>query len=598
MEKRVLLAVVLCIVTYLVWFRIFPPPMPAPTTQQAGPATISAPAGQGTPTPAPMPTPANDQAASAQPQLPPETTEVIERPGLYRAVVTSYGAALKSYELLNKKYYTTDLRRLVLKEGATQPSIDRRQTDGPMDLITSYRPSGVVGLKGGGYTLPPIQAFTLVSREERSNGDHKLIYRWESPEVRLEKTLIFSATTFQIMMTVVVTNLKAAPVSHSFEVDLEGVQDPSQKPGGMFSARVPQNTALWDRAGKMQSANLEALQQESVATDKLKGDIRWIAVGQQYFLLAAALQYGKWVQGEKQGHARADANGAISISAEYSERTLKHQASTSYQATLYAGPKLPELLDGVKVAGNDDGGAACKAAADCPSDQECDTGHCKVSSGLKTSIDYTLEFLARPLLWILRQVHRLVHSWALAIVILTMLVKLVTLYPSHRSMKSMKAMGALKPEIDALKLKYPDKQRFNQELMALYKKNNVNPIGGCLPMVIQMPIYFALYSMLGTAVELYRAQFFWIRDLTAADPFFILPVVTGGLMFLQTKVSPAPTDPQQKMMANMMPVMFTFVSVFLPAGLTLYIMTNTMLGMLQQFVINRGGLKVLTAATK
>jgi YidC/Oxa1 family membrane protein insertase len=210
--------------------------------------------------------------------------------------------------------------------------------------------------------------------------------------------------------------------------------------------------------------------------------------------------------------------------------------------------------------------------------------------GLSSSIDYTLESLARPMLWIMQQMYLLTHNWAIAIILLTVLVKLILLYPSHRSMQSMKAMGQLKPQIEALKEKCgDDKQKFNAEMMALYKKHNINPVGGCLPILLQMPIYFALYSMLGNAVELYRVKLFWIPDLTAADPYFVLPLVTGALMYVQSKfLSPAPADPQQKAMITMMPVMFTVFTIFVPAGLTLYIMTNTILGMIQQVVINRG----------
>ena len=120
----------------------------------------------------------------------------------------------------------------------------------------------------------------------------------------------------------------------------------------------------------------------------------------------------------------------------------------------------------------------------------------------------------------------------------------------------------------------------NLEVMELYKKHGINPLGGCLPMLIQMPIYIALYSMLGNSVELYRSGFVgWIHDLTAPDPFFVLPLLTGVLMFVQQKLSPTPPDPQQKMMMYMMPVMFTAFSIFLPAGLTIYILTNTLLTM-------------------
>jgi YidC/Oxa1 family membrane protein insertase len=125
-------------------------------------------------------------------------------------------------------------------------------------------------------------------------------------------------------------------------------------------------------------------------------------------------------------------------------------------------------------------------------------------------------------------------------------------------------------------------------MMELYRKHRINPLGGCLPILLQMPIYFALYSMLGNAVELYRVRLGWIADMTAADPYYVLPLLTGVLMFLQTKLSAktTPVDPQMKPVMTMMPIMFTVFSIFLPAGLTLYILTNTVLGIVQQEVIN------------
>lgn len=561
MEKRVLLAAALCLAIMFLWYRIFPPPIHQGPT--SSPPSVEASTGSrasvlaNTPQ-VPEPGATLRIPGQVQPLVPAEQMIAVERPGLYRAVVTSYGAAIRQYELLDHKYYSRDSRELVLRNG--KPEIELNQSDEPTSLIPTYQPSLEVHFPESGFTLPSVQAWVLESNEPVNGSGRRLVFTWASPDVQLKKTLLFAGQSYQVGMTLEVKNLKAGAVSHHFEVGLHGFQDPAQKPGGMFSARVPQNEVMWDRSGKMESLNLEALQ-GNVPVDKLRGDLRWIGIGQQYFLQAIAMEYGAQI-GEKQGHASANHDGAMAISAEYAERTLQPLESAIYSATFYAGPKLPELLEAVNVKG--------------------------VSSGLKTSINYTLGFLARPLLWVLRLLYELLHSWALAIVVLTVLVKLVTLYPSHKSIKSMKAMGDLKPEIDALKDKYgEDKQRFNMELMELYKKHDVNPVGGCLPMLLQMPIYFALYSMLGNAVELYRVQFLWIKDLTAADPYFVLPLLTGGMMFLQTKLTPAPSDPQQKMMSNLMPVMFTVFSIFLPAGLTLYIMTNTVLGMIQQGVINR-----------
>jgi YidC/Oxa1 family membrane protein insertase len=151
-------------------------------------------------------------------------------------------------------------------------------------------------------------------------------------------------------------------------------------------------------------------------------------------------------------------------------------------------------------------------------------------------------------------------------------------------------MAKLKPEMDKIKARFgDDKNALNMATMELYKKHGVNPLGGCLPILIQMPIYFALYAMLGNSVELYRSPFvLWVRDLTAADPYFVLPILTGVLMFVQQVTQPTTPDPQQKMMMYLTPVMYTAFSIFLPAGLTIYILTNTVLTFLQQWLLNRG----------
>jgi YidC/Oxa1 family membrane protein insertase len=248
--------------------------------------------------------------------------------------------------------------------------------------------------------------------------------------------------------------------------------------------------------------------------------------------------------------------------------TPQHNLAPHEKAELeiagFMGPKLVDQLDALKVG--------------------------SVDAQLGKAMNYGwTEAIARPMLAVLKGIHWAIPNWGLAIIALTILLKLITWWPTTKSMKSMKSMAKLKPEMDRLKEKYgDDKNRMNTEVMELYKKHGINPLGGCLPMLIQMPIYIALYSMLGNSVELYRSAFVgWIHDLTAPDPYFVLPLLTGVLMFAQQKLSPAPPDPQQKMMGYMMPVMFTAISLFLPSGLTIYILTNTLLTMLQQWWMNR-----------
>ena len=578
-ERRAVLAVALCVLTLLGWQvasnyfqKKYPPPPPVTATTPPPPATppasspaaSAAQAGVTGVTGAPAAAPDGSAPAAAAPAgPPPEQRILIERPGLYRAEITTYGAALTSFELLNPKYFTKDMRRLVVRPGSDTPTVERRSTDGPTNLLASHKPALWTSLTSREVAVPSQQPYALVSDETLPDQSRKLVLASDNSGVVVRKTLVFAARAFQINETVEVQNNRKQPVSYHFELGLTGFQDPSQKPGGAFSARVPQNEVLWDVSGKMRNLNLEALRDGKADADKLRGQLRWIGIGQQYFLFAAAMPSGAQL-GDKQGHASADANGALAISAEYAEQSLQPGESASYPIAVYGGPKLPELLDDVTVGGQ--------------------------AAGLQTSIDYTLAVLARPLLWLLRQIYQITNNWAVAIILLTLLIKLVMLYPSQKSMQSMKAMAKLKPEMDALQLKYKDdKARLNEEMMGLYRKHGVNPLGGCLPILLQMPIYFALYSMLGNAVELYRVRLFWIPDLTAADPYYVLPLATGAVMLLQAKVTPTSNDPQQKTMALMMPIMFTGFSIFLPAGLTLYIMTNTLLGMIQQAWVTRSG---------
>lgn len=204
-------------------------------------------------------------------------------------------------------------------------------------------------------------------------------------------------------------------------------------------------------------------------------------------------------------------------------------------------------------------------------------------------IDYgTFAKLAYPLLWLLRTFNSVVHNFGVAIILLTLLVRLLFYPLTVKSQKSMKAMQRLQPQINALKEKYKDNpQKMQQEQMALFKTHKVNPMGGCLPMVVQLPVFIALYAVLGNSIELFQAPFFgWIQDLSSKDPFYIYPVLMGVSMFAQQKLTPAVgMDPTQQKVMMFMPVVFSFMMVNLPSGLTLYIFVSTLLGIFQQVMM-------------
>lgn len=213
-----------------------------------------------------------------------------------------------------------------------------------------------------------------------------------------------------------------------------------------------------------------------------------------------------------------------------------------------------------------------------------------IAPGLELVVDYGwLTVIAAPLFWVLGMVHKLTGNWGWAIIGLTVLIKLVFFPLSAASYKSMAKMRLITPKLVKLKETYgDDKMRLNQEMMALYKKENINPLGGCLPILVQIPVFIALYWVLQGTVEMRNAPWIgWITDLSAQDPYYVLPLIMGITMFIQTKLNPAPPDPLQAKVMLMMPILFTGMFLFFPAGLVLYWTVNNLLSIAQQWQITR-----------
>jgi YidC/Oxa1 family membrane protein insertase len=278
----------------------------------------------------------------------------------------------------------------------------------------------------------------------------------------------------------------------------------------------------------------------------------WVGLSQHYFL-------GAWVPQKDQGalYSLATRGSLYSITARGPQITLAPGQRFASDATLWVGPKLAEKLE-------------------------------TTAPGLERAMDYGLfTVLSQPIHWLLTQLHKLTNNWGWAIVLLVVVIKLL-LYPlSAAQYKSMAKMRKFQPRIEQLKERYgDDKQKFQMAMLELYKKEKINPAGGCLPILIQMPVFLALYYVLLEGVELRQAPWIlgWVNDLTARDPFFILPVVNGAIMWLTQKMTPmVGMDPMQKKMMQMMPLVMAVMFAFFPAGLVLYWVTNGALGMLQQW---------------
>ncbi len=214
----------------------------------------------------------------------------------------------------------------------------------------------------------------------------------------------------------------------------------------------------------------------------------------------------------------------------------------------------------------------------------------EISPYLDLSVDYGwLWWIAQPLFWLLTKIHAVVGNWGVAIILLTVLIKGAFFKLSAASYKSMANMRRVQPKMMEIREQYADdKQKQSQAMMDLYKKEKINPMGGCLPILVQMPVFIGLYWMLMESVELRQAPFFlWIKDLSVMDPYFVLPLLMGASMYFMQKLNPPPPDPMQAKIMQWMPVMFTFFFLWFPAGLVLYWLVNNLLSIAQQWVITR-----------
>ena len=278
----------------------------------------------------------------------------------------------------------------------------------------------------------------------------------------------------------------------------------------------------------------------------------WVGYTSKYYLTAITSDFKK---GEivKKGDKLADIYGDEEMQVNPGDRQTA-------AFNIYSGPKEYDLLRSYKLK-------------------------------LEKSIDFGIfSFLAIPMLKFLKIFYGYVHNYGVAIILLTIVVKLIAFPLTQKSMVSMKKMGNLAPKLAEIKEKYKaDKEKMNQATMELYKKEGVNPFGGCLPMILQIPIFFALYKTLLLSIELQGAPFFgWITDLSLKDPYYITPIVMGVTMFLQQKMSPSTAqDPVQQKMFMLMPVVFTFMFLAFPAGLVVYWLTNNILSIGQQYYINK-----------
>ena len=481
--------------------------------------------------PAPV-SPEKVAPAAARPTQP--AREISVETDNYRAVFTTLGARLKSFKF--KKYRTSadenspPFEIVTAAAGVPLPLAVRLQSPEPFeDGSLNY------GVEGGSLKLTGDAKGKLVFQGQTAAG------------VTITKALEFSAATYTV----------------GFEVSTQTAAGSALVPEILLTDKSDHNVlnhdapfegfiALVDNKIKREAPI------EAAKGHEFSGDVSWAGFGHTYFLFAL-------LPDNAAPHKLSVRQTGAALTAAISGTG----ADGRYR--LFIGPKELDLL---KSVGN----------------------------GIERAIDFGyFGFVSIPFLYVLHFFHRLTSSYGLDIIVLTVLIKILLWPLTHKSMVSMKSMAKLAPQMEKLKERYAnDKEKLNREIMDLYKRNGVNPLGGCLPMVLQFPVFIGLYNALSTPIELRHAPFMWIKDLSRPDweslPFTLggwhlgVPVLTilmGASMFLQQWMTPSAGDPNQRKMMMLMPLMFTFMFVSFPAGLTVYWLVNNMLGIVQQYWINR-----------
>lgn len=541
----------------------------------------------------------------------------------FRARVSTLGGSLRSYELTdtNRYFEKTPMPDGVLAGIAATFSPEYGKRVGPIDLVSTSDPTRmplrtslrVPGADGSQVSYDDLD-YKLASQDGKScvfvaeerkidrlyaalaaaGADEakraeiqKQIEEAKKDEAemavvsRITKTIAATGQPFQLSVDVKVENLAPEPRKHRLAIEQSSWRTHKEVQGSLgrqadwMTETIGATTAKTVRSGVGDFEPGDFADKEFTGEKwrRAEGDGKWAAVSSSYMASIVVADGGpppaaetlieeRWSYGKFKPRDDHDPNFGHVYRARlaYPETELKPGESASYRVTSFIGPKERAVLDQL--------------------------GH-----GTSEVIQLGwFAFIGKALIWYLYKLKGLVGSWGWAIVLMTITVRLLLFPLSLTQIKSTAAMRRLKPEIDEINERYKDNTtQKGLALQELYKKHGINPVAGCLPMLLQMPVWFALYESLRSAVELYNVSFGpFIPDLSSPGKYFIIPAVLGASSFFQQKLMPMQGDPaQQKMMLYMMPTIFTVMMLFLPAGLGVYMMTNTWLGIFQQVMVER-----------
>ena len=454
---------------------------------------------------------------------------------LYNAVIETTGGDLRRLELLKHRAAENDKSNFILLDDAAKP-------------MTYVAQTGLIGTD-----LPSHKAvFTSAAPIYKlQDGKDSLEVRlsWAGNGITVDKIYTFHRNKYAIDVNYEIKNDTASAITPAVYYQI--VHDNESNQG---SKLMPTFTggSYYTEATKFKKLKFANMEKEPLKLDTNDG---WVGLLQHYFV-------GAWIP--KDGLAREFYTKKLNehmfiIGTKSTLGSIAPGASLNVPARLFAGPQIQKDLK-------------------------------ETAPGLEYTVDYGwLTVVASPLFWLLSKIHGVVGNWGVAIILLTVLIKAAFFKLSATSYRSMAKMRELAPRLQAMKEKFgDDKQKMQQAMMEMYKKEKINPMGGCLPIVVQIPVFISLYWMLLGTIELRHAPFFgWIHDLSAIDPYYILPILMGATMIIQTYLNPPPTDPIQAKVMKVMPVVFSVFFFFFPAGLVLYWLVNNVLSITQQWYINK-----------
>ncbi|HMZ28232.1 MAG TPA: membrane protein insertase YidC [Thauera aminoaromatica] len=511
-----------------------------PVAQQQAAAGSAAPADGAVPTPTLSATPGQPVVPGEQAAQAAAAPRAVVETDLLRAEVSAQGGDIVRLELKQHKASGEVGGNFVLLDDGT----------------TRHQYAAQSGLIGEG--LPTHKTlFQLPAGELRlKDGENGVELRLQAPEqngVQVTKVMRFARGSYLIDVSYEIRNGSGQALAPHAYFQLTRDGNPAEQVEA-FGVRTFTGPAFYTDAAKFQKVTFEHITDGSAKFAKTASD-GWVAMVQHYFV-------GAWLpeQGlQREYFTRALGNNLFSAGVILPVTTIAPGAEGTVSNRLYAGPQEQDKLEGI-------------------------------APGLDLVVDYGwLTVIAAPLFWVLSWFHSLTGNWGWAIILVTVAIKAIFFPLSAASYKSMAKMRVLGPRLQRMKEMYGnDKAKMQQEMMNLYRTEKINPLGGCLPILVQIPVFIALYWVLLGSVEMRHAPWLgWIQDLSAKDPYFILPIIMGVSMLVQMKLNPTPPDPIQAKVMMAMPIIFTFMFLWFPSGLVLYWVVNNCLSIAQQWQITR-----------